>query len=160
MSHLSVRGLIDLSKWNLLYGKKFEFCERCSHEKQHKGVIFGDFTLLCLSKQILEDRDLGVQLEVELECETPISLKLEDAILDPIQVLEVQQYGNMPNLDIKPSIKVSFEDMVANAFSAKDSTNMMTTLSLMIEFKGGLDLLKFERYLIVYPLGFSGEDDQ
>lgn len=41
-----VKRLVDLSKWRLLYGEKFGFCKMCAHGKQHRGVDFGDFTLL------------------------------------------------------------------------------------------------------------------
>lgn len=51
MSHICVRGLKDLNKWDgLLYGEKFKFYGRCAHGKQHTGVTFGDFALLRLSK--------------------------------------------------------------------------------------------------------------
>lgn len=42
-------------------------------------------------------------------------------------------------MDIRPLIRDSFEDMVADAFSAKEPTNMSTKPSLVIEFKGGVD---------------------
>lgn len=44
----------------------------------------------------------------------------------------------MSNLDVRPSIRVGFEDMVVDAFSAKESVDVSTTPSLVIEFKCGL----------------------
>lgn len=67
MGHICARGLTNLRKWGLLYDEKFGFCE-CIHGKQHGCVDFGDFVLLCPSKQIVQNRDLGIQFEVELEC--------------------------------------------------------------------------------------------
>lgn len=106
--------------------------------------IFCDSVLLCLSKQIVEDRDLGVQLEVQLECETLISLRRDDSVLDPIQVPKVQQYECVPNLDIRPLVRVSFEDMIADTFRVEESTNMSTKSGLVIEFKCGLDYINLK----------------
>lgn len=90
MGDICVRALTYLSKWGgFLCSEKSEVCERCAHEKQHRGVTFGDSALLHPSKQFMEDGVLGVQLEVELECSTLIFLGCEDSILDPTQVPEV-----------------------------------------------------------------------
>lgn len=48
-------------------------------KKKHE-VTFDDFVLLCPRKQVMEDRDLGVQLEVDLECGTSISLGRKDTV--------------------------------------------------------------------------------
>lgn len=87
MSHICVRGLLDLSKWGFLNGKKFWFYERCIHGKKYKGVTFGGFFLMRQSKQFIRDIDLGVPLE--LECEASILLGCDDAILVLIQVSEI-----------------------------------------------------------------------
>lgn len=63
----------------MLYGEKFGFYKRCSYEKQYEGIIFCDFALPHLSKQV-EDGDFEVKLEVELECDTPIKLGHEDVV--------------------------------------------------------------------------------
>lgn len=107
------------------------FCEQCTHEKQYASVTFSDSILLHPSKQV-EDGDLVVSLEMELE-ETPISLGFEDVVLDPIQVLEIQHYGFMPNLDVRLLLRDGIKDMVA------ESTNMATKSGSVIEFKGGLN---------------------
>lgn len=44
----------------------------------------------------------------------------------------------MPNLDIRPLVRVDFEDMVIDAFSIDELTDMSIKLSLVIEFNGGL----------------------
>lgn len=69
----------------LLYGEKFGFCEDYDHGKKHKGVDFGYSSLLHPSKKLMENEDLGIQLEVQLEFGTPILLGLKDAILDPFK---------------------------------------------------------------------------
>lgn len=92
----------------------------------------------------MKDKDYGVQLEVELECGTPILLGLEDVVSNPIQVSKVQQHGGVLNLDVKPLIKINFEDMVADTFSAKESIDMSTRLSLVIELKDGLDSISLK----------------
>lgn len=48
----------------------------------------------------------------------------EDTILDPIQVLKVQQHGFVPNLDMRLLVKIGFEDMVMDVFSVEESTTM------------------------------------
>lgn len=45
----------------------------------------------------------------------------------------------MPNLDVRSPIKVGVEDMVIDAFSAKESADMLTNSGLVIKFKCGLD---------------------
>lgn len=51
MSHICVRGLVDLSKWSgFLYSEKFGSCEGCALGKQHGCVTLGDSILLCLNK--------------------------------------------------------------------------------------------------------------
>lgn len=123
----------------MLYGEKFGFCEWFAHRKQYGCVTFGDSVLLCPSNQVVEDGDLGVQLELELEYETPIPMGCDGVVLDPIQVLEVQYHGCVPNLDIRPLVRVGFEDMVVDGFSVDESTNMWTKSGFVIDFKGGLD---------------------
>lgn len=144
MSHIYVRGLIDLSKWGgLLYGEKFIFCKRSTHGKQHSSVTFGDSALLRPSKQV-KYQDLGIQLEVELKCGTPISLGLEDVVLDPIRFLDFQHYGSVSNLDVSPPVRKGFEDMVADAVSVEKSTDMSTKSGLVIGFKGNLDSINLK----------------
>lgn len=139
MCHICVKGLTYLSKWGgLLYSKKFEFCKRCAHGNQYGGATCGDYTLLCSSKQVMEDEDSGIQLNVELKCGTPISLG------HPIQVPKVQQHRFLPNLDFFPPVKDIFEDMVIDAFNVEEPTNMLTKSGLMIEFKGGLDSINLK----------------
>lgn len=98
-----------------LFGEKLGFYKHRAHRKQYEGLTFGDFSLLRLRKKVVGDRHLGVQLEVELECGTSILLGCKDTILDPIQVLQVQQHVFVLNLDVRPLIRVGFEDMVTNA---------------------------------------------
>lgn len=78
-----------------------------------------------------------------MECETPIFLGLKDVFLDPIQVLEVQQYRSMPNLKIRPPVREGFEDMVVDAFSI-ELVHMLTKSGLVREFNGGLDLISLK----------------
>lgn len=80
MGHSYISGLTDLSMWGgLLYVGKFGFCESCAHRKQYESAIFGDSALLRPSK-LVEDKDLNVQLGVELECSTHILLRLVDVV--------------------------------------------------------------------------------
>lgn len=74
-----------------------------------------------------------------MECETPILSGCEDATLNPIQFLDVQQHGFVSNLNVRPPVKNDFEDIVADAFSIKVSVDMLTKLALGIELQGGLD---------------------
>lgn len=94
-SHLS-KSFGSLSKFGgFLCDEKSEFCECCAHGKKHESVTFSDSILLHPSKQVMEDGDLGFQLGVKLEYDILISLGRED-VLDPIYVLEVQQYSFVP----------------------------------------------------------------
>lgn len=76
-----------------------------------------------------------------MECGTPILLRLKNIVLDPTQVSEVQQHKSVPNLDIRPLVRVGFKDMVVDAFSVEESVDMSIKLGLVIEFKGGLNFI-------------------
>lgn len=60
MNYICVR----FKQVGLLYGEKFGFYECCAHGKQHGCVTFGDYVLLCPSKQIVGEWDLSIQLKV------------------------------------------------------------------------------------------------
>lgn len=65
----------------------------------------------------------------------------------------------MSNLDVRLSVRVGFEDMVPNAFSVEESTDMLIKPDLVINFKGNLDSISLKRKLIVYPSKFGKKDD-
>lgn len=50
----------------------------------------------------------------------------------------------MPNLNVKLLVRNRFEDMIVDAFSTKESTNMLIKPSLVIKFKGGLDSINLK----------------
>lgn len=70
-------------------GEKTEFCEHCTLGMQHGGVIFGESAMLHPSKQTKESKDLSLDAQAEVECDTPIFLGCEDVVLDPFQVQKV-----------------------------------------------------------------------
>lgn len=47
-------------------------------------------------------------------------------------------------MDIRPLVKVDFEDIVVDAFSVDKPTNMSTRPGLMIEFKGNLNSISLK----------------
>lgn len=47
-------------------------------------------------------------------------------------------------MDVRLLVRLGFEDMVADASSIEESTDMSTKLVSMIEFKGGLNLINFK----------------
>lgn len=122
----------------------FLFCMGCVHRKQYESVTFEDSTLLRPNKQVTKNIDLGVQLKVKLECGTPILLGLEDAVSNPIQVLDIQHHRSVPNLDVSPLVRNEFEDMVVDAFSVEESADMSTKSSSVIEFNGDLDFINLK----------------
>jgi len=86
-----------------------------------RSLSFVNIVLMKSNMEVLllvdvEDGDLSIHLEVELECETPISLGHEDVVLDPIQVSEVQHYRSVPKLDVRSPVRDGFENMVADRY--------------------------------------------
>lgn len=84
MGHMCVKSLVKLSKEDLLYGEKTEFYEHCALGNQYEGVTFGDFAMLHPTKQIDENRDLN--LGIQVECRTSILLGVQGCCSIPHSV--------------------------------------------------------------------------